>query len=103
KETSNMVKHFSLQGSSSHLHHKRLVVMPATDPLVQSEITARVNAELTRLARREREALLAWAGEHPQGHSCRRLARRYHVTVAAVSKWADKARRQIADQLGDLQ
>jgi DNA-directed RNA polymerase specialized sigma24 family protein len=74
-----------------------------SDLLGRLESAKRLNTALAKLPQRQREAFRAWAGEHPQGFSCRYLATRCGVSVTAVCKWAEKARRQLARELGDLQ
>jgi len=97
------VKFFSLSTLLSPRHSRGLGVPSPSDLLERSETVDRVKTALAKLPHRHREALLAWAREHPQGFSCHRLAHLCGVTGAAVCKWADKARRQLAHELGDLQ
>ena len=69
------------------------------DELVRMELTDALNDGLQKLGSDEREALEALLRIHPQGYSCRTLAKKLGVSNTTISNCAIEAKRKVSAEL----
>lgn len=69
------------------------------ETLIRLEMTDALNGGLQKLRSEEREALEALLRIHPQGYSCRTLAKRLGVSNTTISNRAIAARRKVSAEL----